>query len=73
LALRYVILRSTGNSQDQIKAWGSFLDYDITWEDAERVFAELSKDKAIAADSVVVTESLKKAIAGAVQVASGIQ
>jgi pimeloyl-ACP methyl ester carboxylesterase len=71
--LRYVLLRSTGNSQDQVKAWGSFLNYEITWEDAERVFAELSKDKEIAADIAAVGESLKKAIAGVTQVASGIQ
>jgi hypothetical protein len=45
--LRYVLLRFGGLSKDQIVSGGSFLNYDITWEDAERVFTELAGDAAV--------------------------
>jgi pimeloyl-ACP methyl ester carboxylesterase len=39
--LRYVILRAAGQSKEAIIAQGNFLNYDITWDDAERVFNEI--------------------------------
>jgi hypothetical protein len=42
--LRYVLMRFAGASPEDISSWGNFLNYGITWADAERVFAELSKD-----------------------------
>jgi len=45
--LKYVIMRFAGASQETIIGWGDFLNYSITWEDAERVFKELSNDPAI--------------------------
>jgi hypothetical protein len=42
--LRYVILRATGWSQKQIEAQGDFLNYGITWDDAERVYTDLAKE-----------------------------
>jgi hypothetical protein len=45
---RYFLLRSAGLTQTQIIDGGNFLNYDITWDDAERVFSELTRDKAIA-------------------------
>jgi hypothetical protein len=41
--LEYVLSRFGGASQEQIKAWGLFLNYGITWDDAERVFRQLSE------------------------------
>ena len=42
--LRYVVLRFAGLSQEEVVAGGNFLNYGITWDDAERVFSELSSD-----------------------------
>ena len=46
--LGYVIQRFGGASKEQIIAGGNFLNYDITWDDAERVYRELSSDQLIA-------------------------
>jgi hypothetical protein len=40
--LQYVLMRLGGRSKEAIIAGGDFLNYDITWDDAERVFTELS-------------------------------
>ena len=45
--LQYLVMRFGGTSQAQIVAGHNFLNYDITWDDCERVFSELSKDKSI--------------------------
>jgi hypothetical protein len=42
--LKYVIMRFAGASQEAIIGCGDFLNYDITWEDAERVFKQLNDD-----------------------------
>lgn len=44
---RYVIMRFDSNSKETIVAGGNFLNYGITWDDAERVFTMLSGDEAI--------------------------
>ena len=41
---KYAILRFGGNTPKQIVDQGNFLNYDITWDDAERVFQEISSD-----------------------------
>ena len=45
--LRYVLMRFGGRSKESIIAGGDFLNYDITWDDTERVFTELSNDKSV--------------------------
>lgn len=45
--LRYVIMRFAGHSKEAIIAGGNFLNYDITWDDAERVFTELSNEEPV--------------------------
>jgi hypothetical protein len=45
--LRYCVFRFAGLSKDQIIAGGDFLNYDITWVDAERVYAALMADNPI--------------------------
>jgi hypothetical protein len=52
--LKYIILRADGQSKDSIIAHGDFLNDDMTWDDAERVFTELSKD----ASFVVITKEI---------------
>lgn len=42
--LKYAIMRFDGASQEDIIGWGDFLNYGITWEDAERVFKLLSDE-----------------------------
>jgi hypothetical protein len=44
---RYFLLRSGGLTKQQIIDGGDILNYSITWDDAERVFDELTKDPAI--------------------------
>lgn len=48
--LNYVIMRFAGASNEEIISWGDFLNYDITWEDAERVFARLNDDSNLASE-----------------------
>lgn len=45
--LRYAWMRFGGLSRETIIAGGSFLNYSITWEDAERVFNLLSGDATV--------------------------
>lgn len=45
--LRYMMMRFGGASKEAIIGWGDFLNYDITWDDAERVFLHLSGEAAI--------------------------
>ena len=45
--LRYVILRSSGKSKEQVIADGNFLNCDITWEDSERVYGQLLQNATI--------------------------
>ncbi len=47
--LRYVLFRFSGLSQLQIEAGGSFLNFDITWVEAERVYKLLAADAAVSA------------------------
>jgi hypothetical protein len=42
--LEYVLMRFGGVSKDAVVAGGDFLNYDITWDDAERVYGALSRD-----------------------------
>jgi hypothetical protein len=53
--LRYSWMRFGGQSKDTIIAGGNFLNYSITWDDAERVFIHLSSDETV---SSAVTELL---------------
>ncbi len=45
--LKYAVRRFSGTSKEAVVASGNFLNYDITWDDAERVFLELSRDSAL--------------------------
>jgi pimeloyl-ACP methyl ester carboxylesterase len=52
--LRYVELRLGANSQDKIIAGGSFLNYEITWDDCERVYLKLQSDPDFAASTKAI-------------------
>ena len=45
--LRYVLLRFSGQAAEQVSSGNNFLNYDITWTDAERVYRELATDTAM--------------------------
>ena len=45
--LKYLIMRFSGASKEDVIAGGNFLNYDITWDEAERVFVEISGDRAL--------------------------
>ena len=45
--LKYAIMRFDGKSKDSIIAAGDFLNYEITWDDTERVFTQLFNDPQI--------------------------
>jgi len=42
--VRYSLMRFGGASMETIVSWGDFLNFSITWEDAEKVFSRLSED-----------------------------
>jgi hypothetical protein len=44
---KYAVMRFGGLSENDVVSGGNFLNYDITWEDSERVFAELSKEPSL--------------------------
>lgn len=44
---KYMIMRVGGMSKEAVIAGGDFLNYSITWDDAERVFAELSSEESV--------------------------
>jgi hypothetical protein len=48
--LRYAVMRFAGLSKDEITRGSDFLNYGITWEDAERVFTQLSAEAMISSD-----------------------
>jgi hypothetical protein len=45
--LKYAVLRFSGKSKDQVIAESNFLNYDITWDDTDRVYEQLSKNEMI--------------------------
>ena len=58
--MRYVILRGAGMSKEQIIAGGNFLNYGITWDEAERVFTQLSGEPTVAHETSEVFSLLDK-------------
>lgn len=48
--LKYAIMRFARASQEEIVGWGDFLNYSITWEDAERVFKRLNDDSELSSE-----------------------
>jgi len=71
--LQYVILRFTGNTKDVIIAGGDFLNYDITWDDAERVFQELQNDPVVAQETAAVSVAWKKVVDSAGEIAANVK
>jgi hypothetical protein len=45
--LRYIIMRFAALTQEDIVALGNFLNYGITWDEAENVFGQLSDDETV--------------------------
>jgi hypothetical protein len=70
--LRYVILRTSGHTKEAIIGGGNFLNFDITWDDAERVFSELSSDPPVKEETENIQLLLKKVLEGADQITSSI-
>jgi hypothetical protein len=70
--LQYVILRDFGNSKDKIIAQGNFLNFDITWEDAERVFNEVSSDQLVAQGTSDLKASWEKVLHEAMRLAEKV-
>jgi hypothetical protein len=48
--LKYAIMRFAGASQEAVTRGGDFLNYDITWEDVERVFKQLHDDPVVSSE-----------------------
>lgn len=70
--LRYVIARFAGRSKDTVIAGGNFLNYEITWDDAERVFAKLSNDPLMSQEMNQVFAFHKSLIKDVSSIASAI-
>ncbi len=62
--LKYVIMRSAGMTKEAVIAGGNFLNYDITWDDTERVFVELSNKESASkiADLFLLHEELNQGL-----------
>lgn len=63
--LKYLIMRFGGRSKEDVIARGDFLNYDITWDDAERVLAELSNEGSVScgvSELFALHESLNQAL-----------
>lgn len=63
--LQYLLARFGGNSKEQIIAHGNFLNYDITWDDCERLFEDLSKDQSLSkalSDAFTLHSSLAEGV-----------
>ncbi len=61
---RYFLLRSYGLTEQQIVDGGTFLNYGITWDDAEKVFTGLTRAPAIG-QAMAENSSLQKRMAAA--------
>jgi hypothetical protein len=59
---QYVIKRAVGLSKDQIISGGNFLNYGITWDDAEQIFTELSKESEFVTQSRAISAAVAKMI-----------
>lgn len=57
--LRYFFLRSAGLTQQQIVDGGDFLNYSITWDDAERVVSEIGAKYPAVSQNMKETFSLQ--------------
>jgi hypothetical protein len=47
ILLQYVLMRFAGTTREQIEAGPNFLNYGITWEEAEKTFQQLSDTNSI--------------------------
>lgn len=70
--LKYILMRFGGQSKEAIIAGGNFLNYDITWDDAERVFTQLSNEPAVAHDFSDVFARYKSLIEDVNRISSAI-
>jgi hypothetical protein len=48
ILFRYSVMRFGGISKPEVVAGGNFLNYGITWDEAERVYVTLSQDASLA-------------------------
>jgi hypothetical protein len=69
---RYVIMRVFGSTQAEIMTGENFLNYDITWDDAERLFKELSNDAPFSRETSELLVSFNRVTEEAMKVASSI-
>jgi pimeloyl-ACP methyl ester carboxylesterase len=67
--LRYMIMRFSGHTKESIIAGGDFLNYGITWDDAERVFDELSKEPSFHRAASELFTAQKKVFDEAIKIA----
>jgi len=69
---RYVMFRLLGASQEQIIAWGNFLNYSITWDSAEKVFERVSGDSAITEEASKLAASHERLSAIVIELTASI-
>jgi hypothetical protein len=73
LYLRYAILRFDGKSQEEIIANGNQLNFDITWNDAEKVFTQLASEPQVVNDMKTIGNSQMRMIDEANKAALSVQ
>ncbi|TKB64811.1 MAG: alpha/beta hydrolase [Nitrospira sp.] len=70
--LKYAIMRFDGQSKQSIMAAGDFLNYEITWDDAERVFIKLSNEPSVSHEFSEVFALHKSFVEDAKRIASAV-
>ncbi len=62
--LRYSVMRFAGHSSEEISAGIHFLNYGITWENAEKMFVKLSEDAPVGSLMSKLFQSHKELVGG---------
>ena len=71
--LRYSLFRFAGLNREQIEAGGAFINFGVTWEDAERVYGALSSDPDISAAMKNALATQNSVVAAATRILSSIK
>jgi hypothetical protein len=70
--LKYIVMRFGGVSRSEIVKAGTFLNFDITWDDCERIYTQLSKDESVSRNFAETFKTYDSLVEGVTKIASAI-
>lgn len=70
--MKYIIMRFGGVSQAQIVAAGTFLNYDITWDNCESIYSQLSKDESVSRNFAEIYRTYDSLVEGVNKITSAM-